>query len=423
MLILVFSLFFCLTVPGFAKAAPLNLFNDLSLENQISNEIGILEDPFPPQQKAEVIYVLVPLRFSNLKERVQAVVHNGIAYQGDIVLGPIDELEKDPSQSPFGSGYIPAPSLAGYAIGTLDDTSFRWPDGVIPYVIEESVIQKEQIILNAMKTWESQTNIQFVEFDLETAKKIKKRSPLLKGRLQFIKSDVCGSYVGRRPYKKMKEVPGFYQNIFLADGCQEMAILHELGHAIGLFHEQTRPDRDQYIAMQMDNVKKEKKSQYGKGGETDRLVIGQYDFQSIMHYADTNFVITKGTKAFTIREPFINQKSLFIGRTNTLSAGDIESVNKLYPKRKVISQKSEVKRKVHRTKIKNQELLSFLLKSVAPDHPAKGAEVESFSCKKKSYGSTVTAKCTLRLKSSKKKYTSQITLDSTGFPRTLVYIR
>ena len=57
----------------------------------------------------------------------------------------------------------------------------------------------------------------------------------------------CNSDVGRI---------GGKQIVSLGDGCMfKSVIIHEIGHVIGFWHEQNRPDRDDYVAIKTENIK------------------------------------------------------------------------------------------------------------------------------------------------------------------------
>lgn len=75
---------------------------------------------------------------------------------------------------------------------------------------------------------------------------------------------------------------------FFLTKFQKGLYLHEIGHAIGLIHEQNRPDRDEFIRINVQNIQPGLQSQFEKYPESyinTRNV--QYDFPSVMHYGVT----------------------------------------------------------------------------------------------------------------------------------------
>jgi hypothetical protein len=82
----------------------------------------------------------------------------------------------------------------------------------------------------------------------------------------------------------------------LASGCMsDGTIQHELIHALGLGHEQTRPDRDQYVTILWDNIEERYKGQYQLNGGSTTLG-SPYDYRSVMHYKDFYFQRAVGLK-------------------------------------------------------------------------------------------------------------------------------
>ena len=53
-------------------------------------------------------------------------------------------------------------------------------------------------------------------------------------------------------------------------------VIHELGHAMGLWHEQSRPDRDSYLNIHWDNIAEMMKFNFRKASRSDVDSLGTY---------------------------------------------------------------------------------------------------------------------------------------------------
>lgn len=66
--------------------------------------------------------------------------------------------------------------------------------------------------------------------------------------------------------------------------------LHEMLHAVGFWHEQSRPDRDRHVGVQWHNIEAGREDNFARysRGEVSTLQL-DYDLGSIMHYQSTAF--------------------------------------------------------------------------------------------------------------------------------------
>ena len=73
----------------------------------------------------------------------------------------------------------------------------------------------------------------------------------------------------------------------LSTGCANTAVaVHELGHVVGFWHEQTRPDRDSYITVLWENIREDSHKNFYKRRKEEIDTRGRlYDYNSTMHYS------------------------------------------------------------------------------------------------------------------------------------------
>ena len=109
--------------------------------------------------------------------------------------------------------------------------------------------------------------------------------------------------------------------------------MHEFGHVIGLNHEHSRSDRDQYVKIHSENIIHGVGHNFEKINDYEKST--PYDYYSIMHYGIRDYGIRdRGTDKNKItieilkKPDDINIES--IGARRKLSEEDVTWVNKLY---------------------------------------------------------------------------------------------
>jgi hypothetical protein len=228
---------------------------------------------------------------------------DGLAvFEGDILLGRVEDLERDAGLRRELAD-VSTPTEAAVISGER----FRWPGGVIPYEIDPALADPRRIT-DAIAHWEQQTRIRFVE---RTAANADKHPDYVR----FVPGDGCASHVGRQ---------GGRQDITVGPSCTKGNLVHELFHAVGGWHEQSREDRDAFVTIRWANIKAGHEHNFNQH-IADGDDVGPYDYGSIMHYPRTAF---SSSGQDTIVP---TQDGVQIGQRSGLSAGDVAAVTWMYP--------------------------------------------------------------------------------------------
>ncbi|MGL5825817.1 MAG: M12 family metallopeptidase [Nocardioides sp.] len=194
-----------------------------------------------------------------------------------------------------------------------------WPGGVVPYEFHPKLPKDTvETVKKAIAAWhEAATPVKLTPWSGD--------------------KDAEPNYVIFTPAKWCAAASGLLtgrQKIKLSEDCRMGVVLHEIGHTVGLVHEHTRYDRDDYVTVALVNVYANAHSQFAKQQDEGGLVGGvrglPYDFGSIMHYSQMAFSANRHPTLIPQQARHREHESVLIGQRRALSDGDRAKLNNLY---------------------------------------------------------------------------------------------
>ncbi|KAL1771248.1 meprin A subunit alpha [Sigmodon hispidus] len=222
----------------------------------------------------------------------------------------IDVEQKDISEINLAAGLnlFQGDILLPRTRNALRDPTSRWKLP-IPYILADNLgLNAKGAILKTFEMFRLKTCVDFKPYEGESSYII------------FQKFSGCWSMVGDQHVG---------QNLSIGDRCDYKAIIqHELLHALGFYHEQSRTDRDDYVNIWWDAILEDYEHNffvYDDNTITD--LNTPYDYESVMHYRPFSFNKNESIPTITTKIPEFND---IIGQRLDFSPIDLERVNRMY---------------------------------------------------------------------------------------------
>jgi hypothetical protein len=189
-------------------------------------------------------------------------------------------------------------SNPGLSHAFLSNPERLWPNGIVPYKFDVAFTDaaRQDIVRNSMQFITNSVGYsrQGPCIKFENIGLTERQTP---DYILIRDGTDCSSELGRT---------GGQQNLNLNANCFDdgmMTTTHELMHSLGFVHEHTRPDRDDFIKINLDNIVKDKEGNFLKRNYANSKYFDPkwdnngsvdtsntpYDHLSVMHYGPKDF--------------------------------------------------------------------------------------------------------------------------------------
>lgn len=205
-------------------------------------------------------------------------------FQGDIILGRTEQLATPPTDE------------RRHALGIYKSNAIRWQNGVVVYDASQAPANQLNALRTAMWHISRNTPVRFTRDWRYASGRMTGTEMIYDGIAVLPETDP--HYAGSSSVGKV----GGIQNLRLRAGnpfeTAAATATHELVHALGAWHEQSRADRDSFVAVNYANILPGYESQFSKH-ISDGAMHAAYDYCSLMHYGRKDLSRSSGLETMT----------------------------------------------------------------------------------------------------------------------------
>ena len=200
-------------------------------------------------------------------------------------------------------------AFAGNFYAGISPTNVPWPGGIVPYAFTNTLSAAQTTTyLDALREWELAANVRFVPHTNQT------RWILFTYNSNSL--DTVSS--------------GYSPQVIAVSSLSRAQVCHEMGHSLGLTHENIRIDQTNYLTVVTNNILNEASNIIWFTIDPTSVASGYYDFESVMHLGWDFASIQSGVLPTQQPQPAYSPRYRFRMGNFCISPGDRAALAYLY---------------------------------------------------------------------------------------------